>query len=148
MAKPSQAKRQNRLIGLVAVLLLVVAGLSAVREGSSGSSPSDTTTPGDTGNSNHTGSLTRPADVSLSWFNHSLSVEQFDYDMSSLSCTAMAKYITVDLCAVVKSGHGDFMVVGTEGYWDPQEPNSAGIVISISSRSSEWASSLCLMPGG
>ena len=128
MAKSSQAKRQNRLIGLVAVLLLVVAGVAAIGEGSSGSSPSDTSTPSETDDSSHTGTLSRPADVSLSWFNHSLSVEQFDYNMSSLSCTAMAKYITVDLCAVVKSGHGDFMVVGTEGYWDPQEPNSAGIV--------------------
>ena len=95
MARTSQAKRQNRLIGLVAVLLLVVAGLSAVREGSSGSSPSDTSTPGHTGNSSHTGTLTRPADVSLTWFNHALSVEQFDYNMSSLSCTDMASYITV-----------------------------------------------------
>ncbi|MEY4081586.1 MAG: hypothetical protein RL430_2016 [Actinomycetota bacterium] len=128
MAKSSQAKRQNRLIGLVAVLLLVVAGLSAVRETSSGSSPSNTSTPSGTDHSGHSGSLTRPADTSLSWFNHSLSVEQFDYNMSSLSCTAMAKYITVDLCAVVKSELGDFMVVGTEGYWDPQETNSAGIV--------------------
>ena len=128
MARSSRAKRQNRLIGLVAVLLLVVAGLSAVRESSSGSSPSDTSTPSGTDHTNHTGSLARPADTSLSWFNHSLSVEQFDYDMSSLSCTAMAKYITVDLCAVVKSEHGDFMVVGTEGWWDPQETNSAGIV--------------------
>ena len=128
MAKSSQAKRQNRLIGLVAVLLLILAGLSAVREGSSDSSPSDISTPDGTDHSNHTGSLTRPADTSLSWFNHSLSVEQFDYNMSSLSCTAMAKYITVDLCAVVKSELGDFMVVGTEGYWDPQETNSAGIV--------------------
>jgi len=128
MAKSSQARRQNRLIGLVAVLLLILAGLSAVRESSSGSSPSGTSTPGGTDHSNPTGSLARPADTSLSWFNHSLSVEQFDYDMSSLSCTAMAKYITVDLCAVVKSEHGDFMVVGTEGWWDPQETNSAGIV--------------------
>ena len=128
MAKSSQAKRQNRLIGLVAVLLLVVAGLSAVRETSSGSSPSNTSTPSGTDHSSHPGSLTRPSDTSLSWFNHSLSVEQFDYNMSSLSCTAMAKYITVDLCAVVKSELGDFMVVGTEGYWDPQETNSAGIV--------------------
>jgi hypothetical protein len=128
MAKSSQAKRQNRLIGLVAVLLLLVAGLSAVLESSSSSSPSDTSTPGGADHSSHSGSLTRPADTSLSWFNHSLSVEQFDYDMSSLSCTAMAKYITVDLCAVVTSKHGDFMVVGTEGYWDPQETNSAGVV--------------------
>jgi len=128
MARSSQARRQNRLIGLVTVVLLVVAGFSAVREESSGSSPSDTSTPGVTDHSTHTGSLARPADTSLSWFNHSLSVEQFDYDMSSLSCTAMAKYITVDLCAVVKSEHGDFMVVGTEGWWDPQETNSAGIV--------------------
>ena len=128
MAKSSQAKRQNRLIGLVVILLLILAGMSAVRESSSGSSPSDTSTPGGTDHSSHSGSLVRPADTSLSWFNHSLSVEQFDYDMSSLSCTAMAKYITVDLCAVVKSGHGDFMVVGTEGWWDPQETNSAGIV--------------------
>ena len=128
MAKSSQAKRQNRLIGLVAVLLLILAGLSAVRESSSSSSPSDTSTPGATDHSTHSGSLVRPADTSLSWFNHSLSVEQFDYDMSSLSCTSMTKYITVDLCAVVKSEHGDFMVVGTEGWWDPQETNSAGTV--------------------
>lgn len=130
MAKSAQAKRTNRLLGLAAVLLIGV-GVAAWATGDTSGTPSgspDTTVPSDGGTSAGTSNLLRSADTSLSWFNHSNSVEQFDYEMPKLSCTTMATYITTDLCAVVRGGSGTFMVVGTEGYWDPNDADSNGNV--------------------
>jgi hypothetical protein len=70
----------------------------------------------------------RPAETSLSWFDHSFDAEQFDYEMPSLSCASIEKVITPDLCSVANTSHGSFMLVGSEGYWDPQEEDSNGIV--------------------
>ena len=130
MAKSPQAKRTNRLIGLVALLLIggsVAAWATGDRSGSSSGSPDTTMVDGGDGSVVES-DLLRPADTSLSWFNHSNSVEQFDYEMKKLSCTSMATYITTDLCAVVHGSAGSFMVVGTEGYWDPNDTDSNGNV--------------------
>ena len=129
MAKARPARRHNRLIGLL-VVLGIGAGVAAWVGGnhnSSSSSPDTTVAQGE-GPSASATDFARPADVSLSWFNHSNSVEQFDYEMSSLSCRSMADYITPDLCAVAKGKNGSFMVVGTEGYWDPNDTDSSGRV--------------------
>lgn len=129
MAKSSQARRVNRAVGVLAVILLLASGgawLSGREVGSV--SPSDTTSPSGEPSDISAHSFLRPADTSLSWFFHSGSREQFDYEMSSLSCGAMARYISIDLCTVVHGSGGSFMLVGTEGYWDPAEPNSRGIV--------------------
>ena len=130
MAESPRAKRTNRLIGVVA-LLLIGASVAAWATGRDNEAPSgspDTTASTDGGGASGTSNLSRPADTSLSWFNHSNSVEQFDYEMPRLSCKSMATYITTDLCAVVKGSTGEFMVVGTEGYWDPNETDSRGNV--------------------
>jgi len=128
MAELPSARRANRAVVVITLILLVIAGAAWV-EGEPHGTPAatDTSSPGTAPQSSPHGFL-RPADTSLSWFFHSGSVEQFDYEMPSLSCTAMADYISVDLCTVVEGKGGSFMIVGTEGYWDPNEPNSRGVV--------------------
>ena len=129
MAELPSARRTNRVVALVAVVLVLSAvGAWLVGKPAGNSVPTDTTAPTNTepGTSPH--GFLRPADTSLGWFFHSGSVEQFDYEMPALSCAAMADYISVDLCTVVKGKGGSFMIVGTEGYWDPNEPNSRGVV--------------------
>ena len=129
MAKASQARRTNRLIALVAVLLLTGAGAVAYTDPAADGSPTVTTVAEGNGEpAPDLEYLSRPADTSLTWLYHSLSAEQFDYQMDELSCTAIRRYISADVCAVVESENGSFMLVGTEGFWDPQEPNSAGVV--------------------
>jgi hypothetical protein len=113
-------------ISLVLVIVAVAGWASGSRNGDTASP--DTTAPASSGNDSSPHGYLRPADTSLSWFFHSGSVEQFDYEMESLSCASMAGYISMDLCAVVKGSNGSFMIVGTEGYWDPAEPNSRGVV--------------------
>jgi hypothetical protein len=129
MAKASQARRTNRLIALVAVLLLAGAGAIAATKPAPEGIPSDSTVAKGNGEpAPDLDYLSRPADTGLTWLYHSLSAEQFDYEMDELSCPAIRKYISADLCAVVSNDNGSFMLVGTEGFWDPQEPNSAGVV--------------------
>lgn len=129
MAKASQARRTNRLIALVAVLLLAGAGAIAATKPAPEGTPSDSTVAESDGEPvPDLDYLSRPADTGLTWLYHSLSAEQFDYEMDELSCSAIRKYISTDLCAVVESENGSFMLVGTEGFWDPQQPNSAGVV--------------------
>ena len=129
MAKASQARRTNRLIALVAVLLLAGAGAIAATKPAPEGIPSDSTVAESNGEpAPDLDYLSRPADTGLTWLYHSLSAEQFDYEMPELSCSAIRRYISADLCAVVSNDNGSFMLVGTEGFWDPQEPNSAGVV--------------------
>ena len=129
MAERSSARRTNRVVALVAVVLVLCAVGAWLAGRPSGTSTTiDTTVPSGTEPTSSTHGFLRPADTSLSWFFHSGSVEQFDYEMPSLSCRAMADYISVDFCTVVKGKGGSFMIVGTEGYWDPAEPNSRGVV--------------------
>lgn len=130
MADSSQARRSNLAIVLVALILIGGAVAAwALGDRTTGSSVSPDTTEQNGDSAPTDTSRLRPADTSLSWFNHSNSVEQFDYEMSRLSCKEMKTYITTDLCGVVSSANGDFMIVGTEGYWDPQEAGSDGRVM-------------------
>jgi hypothetical protein len=88
------------------------------------SDPSTSDAPAVTPPTNNTGS--RPAEVGYSWFDHGFASEQIDFDMPALSCTSVADTITPDLCAVAKATSGAFMLVGTEGFWDPEELDADG----------------------
>lgn len=72
--------------------------------------------------------MSRDADTSRSWFTHAFSVEQFDFPMESLNCDDLAQFFTVELCAVARTEHGDFMVTAAEAFWDPQNPDDDGVV--------------------
>lgn len=73
------------------------------------------------------GTLERPANTSTSWFDHSFGSEQFDYEMDDLSCEALTKIITPDLCGVARSAKGDLMLTGSESFWDPSDTESDGV---------------------
>lgn len=128
MAKSSgSAKRTNRAVFAVAVIL--IAGASAAAAwGDNSSSPADetTTTPAPLDDPT-AGPGTRPAEVSYSWFDHGMSVEQTDYPMDELSCDSLAETITPDVCAVAQTSRGSFMLSGVEGYWDPSERDADGL---------------------
>lgn len=127
MAKgASPAKRTNRTLATLAFLALVGASVAAAFGSDPNASSSSTTTPSAPSNNDIPGS--RPAETALSWFDHGFAVEQFDYEMDELSCDAVEKTITPDLCAVVGSGDNAFMMVGAEGYWDPEDQDSEGSV--------------------
>ena len=122
MAKTkSSAKRTNRVIALLAVLLLIGAGAAATfGDQSTGSVPNenadDTIVP-----SGEVGAGTRPAETSGNDFYAGLGLEQYDFKMKSLDCDAMNDHITTDLCGVARTKHGDFMLTAAEGYWDPAD---------------------------
>ena len=122
MAKTqSSAKRTNRVIALLAVLLLIGSGAAAAfGDQSSGSvpneNPDETIVP-----SGEVGAGTRPAETSDNNFYAGLGIEQYDFKMKSLDCVAMNDHITTDLCGVARTKHGDFMLTAAEGYWDPAD---------------------------
>ena len=122
MAKTkSSAKRTNRVIALLAVLLLIGSGAAAAfGEQSSGSvpneNPDETIVP-----TGEVGAGTRPAETSDNNFYAGLGIEQYDFKMKSLDCDAMNDHITTDLCGVARTKHGDFMLTAAEGYWDPAD---------------------------
>lgn len=127
MAKSaSSARRTNRILLSLAILAVGGAGLVAAIGDGPQSSPTSTTVPVTGPPANVPGS--RPAETQLSWFDHGFAVEQFDYAMDELSCEIVEKSITPDLCAVVGTGDDAFMMVGTEGYWDPEDTDSEGAV--------------------
>ena len=130
MAKGSSpAKRTNTGLALLAIAALVGSGAVAVFGDSASSVSSVSTLPGETpSNVVNPASGIRPAETSYTWFDHAFSAEQFDYEMNALSCASIAKVITPDLCGVAQNSHGDFMVVGSEGYWDKQDEDSDGVV--------------------
>jgi len=114
MAKQcSEAKRTNRVLGVLVVLLSIGAGAVALFvEPSTFSdatvvSGNDATTLG-----------VRPAEVARSNFSAGWGIEQYDFQMNALSCSELNTHITTDLCAVAKTKHGDFMFSATESYWD------------------------------
>jgi len=114
MAKQaSEAKRTNRVLGVLVVLLLIGAGAVALFVEPSTSSDAtvmsghDATTLG-----------VRPAEVSRSNFSAGWGIEQYDFQMNALSCSELNTHITTDLCAVARTKHGDFMFSATESYWD------------------------------
>lgn len=128
MAKSSSsAKRTNRSVLVVALILIAGASAAAIW-GDEASAPSveTTTTPAPLDDPTN-GPGTRPAEVSYSWFDHGMSVEQTDYPMDELSCETLSETITPDICAVAKTSHGSFMLSGVEGYWDPAERDVDGL---------------------
>ena len=126
MAKStSSAKRTNRILAAAVVVVLLGATVAAsVQFTSEASAPSTSDAPLVTAPTNNTGS--RPAEVGYSWFDHGFASEQIDFDMPALSCTSVANTITPDLCAVARAKSGAFMLVGTEGFWDPAEIDTDG----------------------
>ena len=121
MAKStSSAKRTNRILATAVVVVLLGAAVAAsVQFTSEASAPSTSDAPLVTAPANNNGS--RPAEIGYSWFDHGFASEQIDFDMPALSCTSVANTITPDLCAVARAKSGAFMLVGTEGFWDPEE---------------------------
>jgi hypothetical protein len=111
--KASEAKRTNRVLGVLVVLLLIGTGAVALFVEPSTSSDAtvvagnDATTLG-----------VRPAEVSRSNFSAGWGIEQHDFQMNVLSCSELNTHITTDLCAVAITKHGDFMFSATESYWD------------------------------
>jgi hypothetical protein len=114
MAKQaSEAKRTNRVLGVLVVLLLIGAGAVALLVEPSTSSDATVVS----GNDGTTLGV-RPAEVSRSNFSAGWGIEQYDFQMNALSCSELNTHITTDLCAVAKTEHGDFMFSATESYWD------------------------------
>jgi len=127
MAKStSAAKRTNRLLAAATVVVLLGAAVAAtVQFTSEATAPPTSEAPAVTPPAHNAGS--RPAEIGYSWFDHGFASEQFDYDMSALSCASVADTITPDLCAVARGKSGAFMLVGTEGFWDPEEIDADGV---------------------
>ena len=123
--KSSEAKRTNRVLGLLVVLLLIGTGAVALFVEASSSSDAtvvsghDATTAG-----------VRPAETSRSNFSAGWGIEQYDFQMNALSCTELNTHITTDLCAVARTKHGDFMFSATESYWDETD-NEATLEMSL-----------------
>ena len=114
MAKQaSEAKRTNRGLGVLLILLLIGTGAVALFVEPSTSSDA-TVVSGD----DATTLGVRPAEVSRSNFSAGWGIEQYDFQMNALSCSELNTHITTDLCAVAKTKHGDFMFSATESYWD------------------------------
>ena len=130
MAKgSSSAKRTNTGLALLTLAALLGSGAVAVLGNSSSSVSTVSTLPGETPSDVvNPASGVRPAETSYTWFDHAFSAEQFDYEMNALSCASIVKVITPDLCGVAQNSHDDFMVVGSEGYWDKQDEDSDGNV--------------------
>lgn len=128
MAKASKpAKRTNRTLIALAFVALAGASASAVFGSGPGQGSTSTTIPTSPSDPTNIPGA-RPAETAYSWFDHGFAVEQFDFEMNELSCEALEKSITPDLCTVVGTGDDAFMVVGAEGYWDPQERDADGDV--------------------
>ena len=114
--KSSEAKRTNRVLGVLVVLLLIGTGAVALLVEPSMSS--DATVPS---GSDATTLGVRPAETARSNFSAGWGFEQFDSQMDALSCSLLNRHMTTDLCAVAKTKHGDFMFSAIESYWDETE---------------------------
>jgi hypothetical protein len=114
MAKQaSEAKRTNRVLGVLVILLLIGAGAVALFVEPTTSSDATVVSGNDA-----TTLGVRPAEVSRSNFSAGWGIEQYDFQMNALSCSELNTHITTDLCAVARTKHGDFMFSATESYWD------------------------------
>lgn len=137
------ARRTNTVLAASTALLIVAALIVAIvgdRDKDPNTSVVTSTTMlvdeyPDTGDDlsddNDTNSVTyfsRPAATTSSWFTHTFQAEQFDFPMDQLSCTEMSRYLSLELCAVAKTSQGDFMVTATEAFWNPENPDSDGVV--------------------
>lgn len=125
----SSARRTNRFvaIGLVVIAAVVIPAIIFGNRATAPDSSPSTSSTSSTIPETSVGTLVRPAETSLSWFNHGFGSEQFDYDMKDLSCDLVKPIITTDLCGVARSANGDFMLVGSESFWDPSDTESNGI---------------------
>jgi len=126
MADPGRSRSTNRAILAAVVVLSLVAGAAAVfgdRSTEPGAVSTTTTTTTPDGSAT---SMVRPAETSTSWFDHAFGVEQYDFVMDELSCDSVDEIITVDLCGVAATDRGNFMLVGSESYWDPRETDNDG----------------------
>ena len=123
--KRSEAKRTNRVLGVLAVLLSIGAGAVALLVEPSKSSEATVASGNDA-----TTLGVRPAETSRSNFSAGWGIEQYDFQMNALSCTELNTHITTDLCAVAKTKHGDFMFSATESYWDETD-NEATLEMSL-----------------
>jgi hypothetical protein len=115
MAKgASSAKRTNRVISLLVALSFIGAGLVAgfVKQSTTPSETASTTPK----RPDVTGTGIRPAESGSYNFWSGLGREQFDFKMKSLNCADMNKELSLDLCAVTRTSHGDFMLTGIEPY--------------------------------
>ena len=128
MAKSSSpASRTNKTLVALVVLALLGGGAAAIFGNNETTAPVEAppstvaTLPSDMVG-------LRPAETSYSWFDHGMSIEQYDYPMKELTCKNLGKEITPDICGVATTSHGSFMVAGTEGYWDKNEPDNDGVV--------------------
>ena len=123
--KSSEAKRTNRVLGLLVVLLLIGTGAVALFVEPSSSSDATVVSGHDA-----TSLGVRPAETSRSNFSAGWGIEQYDFQMNALSCTELNTHITTDLCAVARTKHGDFMFSATESYWDETD-NEATLEMSL-----------------
>ena len=115
MAKSaSSATRTNRVISLLVALSFIGAGLVAgfVKQSTTPSETASTTPK----RPDVTGTGIRPAESGSYNFWSGLGREQFDFKMKSLNCADMNKELSLDLCAVTRTSHGDFMLTGIEPY--------------------------------
>ena len=124
----SPARRTNRLVavGLVAIAAVVVSAIVFGGNATAPDSGPSTSSTSTIAPEPSLGTLTRPADVSTSWFDNSYGSEQFDYVMDDLSCEDVKRIITPDLCGVARHSNGDIMLTGSESFWDPAETDSGG----------------------
>ena len=126
MAKQrSEAKRTNRVLGVLVVLLLIGTGAVALLVEPSPSSDATVVSGNDA-----TTLGVRPAETLRSSFSAGWGIEQYDFQMNALSCSELNTHITTDLCAVAKTKHGDFMFSATESYWDETD-NEATLEMSL-----------------
>lgn len=123
----TSAKRTNWILAALVLVVVTITGVAAGLQLLDADEPTaeQDSAPLVTPPEDHNGR--RPAETSFSWFDHGFAVEQFDVEMTSLSCTAMAESITPDLCGVARSTHGAFLLLGTEGFWDPAEIDPDGV---------------------
>lgn len=126
MARGGPARSTNRSIVLIGLVLLLVAAAAAVFGDRSDEGTPTTTTTTVPERPQVDGTGTRPAETARSWFDHGTAREQFDYSMDKLSCAEMARYLTLDLCAVATADSGSFMLVGTESFWEPTDTDADG----------------------
>jgi hypothetical protein len=111
--KLSEATRINRVLGVLVVLLLIGTGAVALFAEPSKSFHATVPTRNDA-----TTLGVRPAETSRSDFSAGWGIEQYDFQMTALSCSELNTHVSTDLCAVARTKHGDFMLSATETYWD------------------------------
>ena len=126
MAKGT-ASRTNRVLALLAILVLVITASVAVFGESLSDKAADNIQPASTVTSG-----VRPAETGRNIFSADKGVEQYDFAMPRLSCVDINDEVTPDICGVATTSKGDFMVTGYEYYWDTNSKEvELGLTISV-----------------